>query len=136
MRITTSALRPIVSSGSRNGTSASDVAVWVAPISFARSSLNCTGSTATICRAPAIRAPWIAPEPTPPHPATTTVSPGLTFARSTAAPKPVEMPQLISAAAFRLSQPLRRTSEFSWTTISSANVPSCAMRFRSSSPRW
>ena len=39
----------------------------------------------------AMRAPWIAPEPTPPHPATTTVSPGLTLARSTTEPKPVEI---------------------------------------------
>ena len=78
----------------------------------------------------------MAPEPTPPAPATTTVSPGLTLPRSTAEPKPVAMPQLMSAAAFMLSHGLMRTSEFSWTTISSANVPSCAMRFRSSPARW
>ena len=46
------------------------------------------------------------------------------------------MPQLIKAAAFMLSHGLMRTTEFSWQTISSANVPSCAMRFRFSSPRW
>ena len=82
-----------------------------------------------------MRAPWMAPEPTPPQPATTTVSPGFTFARSTADPKPVAMPQLISAAAFMLSHGLMRTSEFSWHTISSAKVPSWAMRFRFSPPR-
>ena len=114
VRMTTSALRPIVSSGSIICASSSEAAVWVAPISLARSSLKGTGSTAMMWRAPAMRAPWMAPEPTPPHPATTTVSPGLTLARSTAEPKPVAMPQLMSAAAFMLSQGLMRTSEFSW----------------------
>ena len=42
----------------------------------------------------------MAPEPTPPQPTTTTVSPGFTLARSTAEPNPVEMPQLMRAAAF------------------------------------
>ena len=74
----------------------------------------------------------MAPDPTPPHPTTTTVSPGLTLARSTAEPNPVEMPQLMSAAAFMSADGSMRTSEFSWQTISSANVPSCAIRFRSS----
>jgi hypothetical protein len=87
-------------------------------------------------RAPAMRAPWMAPEPTPPQPTTTTVSPGLTLARSTAEPKPVEMPQLMSAAAFMLDQGSMRTSEFSWQTISSAKVPSWAIRFRFSPARW
>ena len=76
--------------------------MWVAPISLAFSSLKGTGSTATIVRAPAMRAPWMAPEPTPPQPTTTTVSPGFTLARSTAEPNPVAMPQLMRAAAFML----------------------------------
>ena len=113
--MTTSALRPMVSSGSiiwriEDATAA----VWVAPISLAFSSLKGTGSTAMMCRAPAMRAPWMAPEPTPPQPITTTVSPGFTLARSTAEPKPVAMPQLMSAAAFMLSHGSMRTSEFSW----------------------
>ena len=78
----------------------------------------------------------MAPEPTPPAPATTTGSPGMTLARSTAEPKPVAMPQLMSVAAFMLSQGLIFTREFSCTTISSAKVPSCAMRFRFSPARW
>ena len=97
---------------------------WVAPTSLAFSSLKGTGSTAMMVRAPAMRAPWMAPDPTPPHPTTTTVSPGLTLARSTADPNPVEMPQLMSAAAFMLACGSMRTSEFSWQTISSAKVPS------------
>ncbi len=108
----------------------------VAPISLAFSSLKATGSTAMIVRAPAMRAPWMAPDPTPPHPTTTTVSPGLTLARSTAEPKPVEMPQLMSAAAFMLAYGSIRTNEFSWQTISSAKVPSCAIRFKFAPPRW
>ncbi len=113
-----------------------DGAVCVAPTSLAFSSLKGTGSTAMIVRAPAMRAPCMAPEPTPPEPTTTTVSPGFTLARSTAEPKPVAMPQLMSAAAFMFSHGLIFTSEFSCTTISSANVPSWAIRFRSSPARW
>ena len=83
-----------------------------------------------------MRAPWMAPDPTPPHPITTTVSPGFTLARSTAEPNPVEMPQLMSAAAFILAQGSMRTTEFSWQTISSAKVPSCVIRLMFSPPRW
>ena len=86
--------------------------------------------------APAILAPWIAPEPTPPQPTTTTVSPGRTLARSTAAPNPVESPQLMSAAARRLTPSSIFTTEPSFTTIYSENVPSWHIRLRSSSPRW
>ena len=39
VRMTTSALRPIVSSGSIICASGSEAAMWVAPISFARSNL-------------------------------------------------------------------------------------------------
>jgi len=45
-----------------------------------------TGSTATICAAPLMRAPWIAPVPMPPAPTTTTVSPLRTRARFSAEP--------------------------------------------------
>ena len=103
VRMTTSALRPWVSSGSMNCASRMEATPCVAPTSLAFSSLKGTGSTAMMVRAPAMRAPWMAPDPTPPHPMTTTVSPGLTLARSTAEPKPVEMPQLMSAAAFMLA---------------------------------
>ena len=78
----------------------------------------------------------MAPEPTPPAPITTTVSPGFTLPRSTAEPKPVEMPQLMSAAAFMLECGSMRTSEFSWHTISSEKVPSWVIRFTFSPPRW
>ena len=57
VRMTTSALRPMVSSGSIIWASNSDGAVWVAPISLAFSSLKGTGSTAMMLRAPAMRAP-------------------------------------------------------------------------------
>ena len=58
-----------------------DPAVWVAPKSRADFCLNSTGSTATMLRAPTIRAPCTAFMPTPPTPTTTTVSPGMTSAR-------------------------------------------------------
>ena len=57
VRMTTSALRPCVNSGSIIWASSIDGAVCVAPISLAFSSLNGTGSTATMVRAPAMRAP-------------------------------------------------------------------------------
>ena len=56
VRMTTSALRPMVSSGSIIWASSSEAAVCVAPYSIAFSSLNGTGSTAMIVRAAAIRA--------------------------------------------------------------------------------
>ena len=52
--------------------------VWVAPNSMAFSRLKATGSTATMFFAPAAFAPWMAFEPMPPAPITTTVSPGFT----------------------------------------------------------
>ena len=57
VRMTTSALRPMVSSGSIIWASSMVGAVCVAPTSFAFSSLKGTGSTAMMCRAPAMRAP-------------------------------------------------------------------------------
>jgi hypothetical protein len=68
---------------------------WVAPNSRARSSFPSTTSTAMICRAPAMRAPWITDIPTPPTPSTATVEAGATFARLSTAPTPVTTPQLI-----------------------------------------
>ncbi|AJK79000.1 hypothetical protein PICSAR240_00631 [Mycobacterium avium subsp. paratuberculosis] len=58
----------------------------VAPNRSADFCLNSTGSTATICAAPLIRAPWMAPVPMPPAPITTTASPPRTPARLAAEP--------------------------------------------------
>ncbi len=110
--------------------------MWVAPISLAFSSLNGTGSTATIWRAPASRAPWMAPEPTPPHPTTTTVSPGTTLARSTEEPKPVDSPQLMRAAAFIDTWEGILTSEASLAVTRSENVPSWVIRLSGWPSRW
>src|SRR5512132_1483264 len=57
--------------------------------SLKNSSFGSTTSTATIDEAPAIRAPWIAESPTPPHPITRAESPGRTFAVFSTAPTPV-----------------------------------------------
>ena len=103
---------------------------WVAPIFRARSIFDWLGSIAMTARAPASAAPWIAPEPTPPQPITTTTSPGFTSPRSTAEPKPVEMPQQISAAARRSYQGSILISEASCTTMYSENVPSWLIRLR------
>ena len=108
----------------------------VAPITFARSVLNGSGSIATIARAPPMRAPWMAPEPTPPQPTTTTTSPGFTFARSTTEPKPVDRPQLIRAAARSETDGSSFTSDASLTTIVSENAPSCVIRLSGSPSRW
>ena len=48
VRMTTSAIRPSVRSGSSRFASSMDDAVWVAPILVAFSSLKGSGSTATI----------------------------------------------------------------------------------------
>ncbi len=66
----------------------------------------------------------MAPDPTPPQPTTTTVSPGFTFARSTAEPKPVEIPQLMSAAARSDTPGSILTSDASLASTDSENVPS------------
>lgn len=77
-----------------------------------------------IAVAPAYRAPWTADRPTPPAPATITVSPGRMPAVRTAAPQPVSTPQLTSAAAASGRSGSTLTQE-SWdTTAYSANVPS------------
>jgi hypothetical protein len=52
--------------------------VWVAPSRRAIASLLWKVSTAIIFSAPAIRAPWTADSPIPPHPNTATEVPGLT----------------------------------------------------------
>ena len=113
-----------------------EAAPWVAPICLAFSILKGRGSTAMIWRAPARRAPWMAPEPTPPQPMTTTVSPGLTLARSTAEPNPVEIPQLIRAAARRDTPGSILTSEASLASTVSENVPSWVIRFTFWPSRW
>ncbi len=117
VRMTTSALRPMVSSGSIIWASRMDAAACVAPTLLRllllegdrvhRDDVPSTGDAGSLNSA----------GPTPPTPITTTVSPGFTLPRSTAEPKPVAMPQLISAAAFMLSHGLIFTSEFSCTTI-------------------
>ena len=75
-----------------------ELTVWVAPKVLARPSLKSSMSTATIMRAPATAAPWIADSPTPPEPNTTTTDPGATRAVLVAAQKPVITPQPTSAA--------------------------------------
>ena len=83
---TASAMTPCVRSRTRSWASATVEALCVAPNRSADFRLNSTGSTATICAAPLIRAPWIAPVPIPPAPTTTTVSPPRTPARCAAEP--------------------------------------------------
>ncbi len=51
-----------------------------------------------ICRAPAIRAPWIDRKADAAAPNTATVDPGVTFAVLSAAPTPVMTPHPMSAA--------------------------------------
>ena len=71
-------------------------------------------------RAPAIRAPWIAARPTPPHPKTATVEPGSIRAVLSTAPTPVVTPHPMSAArSSGMSLPIF-TSAFSCTSIFSA----------------
>ena len=65
----------------------SGVTPWVAPNFFASSSLSSLRSTATIVAAPAMRQPWMIEIPTPPHPKTTQVEPGVTLAVLMAAPQ-------------------------------------------------
>ena len=103
VRMTTSALRPWVSSGSMN--CASRMRGHAVGGADLLGLLQLEGHRVDGDDGPRTgdARPWMAPDPTPPHPMTTTVSPGLTLARSTAEPKPVEMPQLMSAAAFMLA---------------------------------
>ena len=79
-------MTPYVKSRTMSCASAIVAALWVAPNCSADFCLKSTGSTATICAAPLIRAPWIAPVPIPPAPTTTTVSPPRTPARLAAEP--------------------------------------------------
>src|SRR5262245_36338614 len=76
-----------------------------------------------ICRAPAMRAPWITDMPTPPTPRTATVEAGATFARFSTAPTPVITPQLISAALSSGMSVRIFTRALSWTSIRSAYAP-------------
>ena len=96
---------------------------WVAPKICACSCLNSTGSTAITWRAPAIAAPCTAFMPTPPHPTTTTVSPGWTSAAYTAEPHPVVTPQPTRAAlssGMSLSILMQLAAD---ATVCSPNVP-------------
>ena len=80
-----------------------------------------TTSTATIGEAPAIRAPWIAESPTPPHPITSTESPGRTFAVFSTAPTPVMTAQPRSATCSSGSDASTGNTVFAGTTERSAN---------------
>ncbi|SLJ09975.1 Uncharacterised protein [Mycobacteroides abscessus subsp. abscessus] len=64
----------------------------MAPNFCACSRFHGTGSMATTFEAPESTAPCSALMPTPPMPAMTTVSPGITFATWVAEPKPVGTP--------------------------------------------
>ena len=75
--MTLSAMTPRVRSRTRSAASSVVETLCVAPNPSADFCLNSTGSTAMICAAPLMRAPWIAPVPMPPTPMTTTVSPVL-----------------------------------------------------------
>ena len=95
----------------------------VAPNSIAIFSFSSERSTATILRAPARRAPWIALSPTPPAPITTTSWPGFIFAAFTTAPIPVITPHAISAAvSYEIVLFTLTTCDLSTTTFS-ANAP-------------
>ena len=73
--------------------------------------------------APAAFAPWIAFDPMPPAPMTTTVSPGLTSPAYTEEPQPVVTPHPTSAACFSgmSSSILMQLSTFA--TACEENVP-------------
>ena len=72
----------------------------VAPKCLARLSFEPLMSIAMIRPAPAIAAPLIADNPTPPQPITATVPPTSTLAVWITAPNPVVTPQPINAARF------------------------------------
>ena len=88
--------------------------------------MNSTGSTATICAAPPIRAPWMAPVPIPPTPITTTVSPTRIPERFATEPNPVGMAQDSSALGASGSCGSILTREFVDTTVCVANAPTLA----------
>ena len=90
--------------------------VWVAPKPRAAFRLSASGSTARIGSAPAIRAAWMAPTPTPPHPTTMTASPRPTRAVLVTAPDPVRTPHPSSEASIRSKPSGRRTTWDRWTT--------------------
>ena len=93
----------------------------VAPSLRASSSFQGWLSIATIRDAPAIRQPWSADRPTPPHAITAQVLPGSIRAVLSTAPTPVVTPQPISAARSSGMSLRIFTSERSWVSICSAN---------------
>lgn len=99
-----------------------EVRKCVAPNWRATSSLAGLESTATIFRAPAIRAPWMTLRPMPPVPITRTVSPRSTRARLSTAPTPVSTPQPISAADGRGMSSGMRTAWTAFTNVRSAKA--------------
>ena len=91
---TTSAPRPPSAAiASFHGASPVARTPWVAPKSRAIASFCSLMSTATMRRAPAMRAPWITLSPMPPKPNTATFEPGVTLAVLMTAPMPVVTPQ-------------------------------------------
>src|SRR3954454_15557095 len=95
---TSAPLPPVTDLMYSTGSVLRELQVWVAPNSFAHSSLRSSMSTATIVCAPASRAPAIAASPTPPHPNTATESPRPTLPVLIAAPMPAITPQPSSPA--------------------------------------
>ena len=93
-------------------------------------------STATICSAPASRAPCTQLSPTPPQPMTTTLAPGSTFAVLTTAPTPVmtEQPTRLALSSGMSSR--TGTAPDSGTTAYSANEAMRAKWWMSSPLRW
>ena len=82
-------LPSVISKQASIGLSILELIVCVAPTFFANSNLLSKISTAIIFDAPDILAPWIALNPTAPHPITTTEVSGFIFPAYTAPPYPV-----------------------------------------------
>lgn len=72
---TSAPLPPVTALTASTGSVFDAFTTWVAPKSFAHSSLRSSRSIATIVVAPASRAPAMAASPTPPQPKTATLSP-------------------------------------------------------------
>ena len=102
----------------------------------ARSLLDSTGSTATICLAPACRAPRIALAPMPPTPTTTIVSAGPVPAVYTAEPHPVTTPHPRRQARSSGTPGSILMQLASLTTVCLLNVPRRHMVARSRPRAW
>ena len=125
-----------VTAAARSSTVGSNTCV--APNLFAASLLPAMGSTATIVAAPAMRAAWMAPIPTPPQPTTTTASPSDTPAVLVTAPEPVRTPQPRRHASTRSTSSGSRVTCERWTTTwvaKPATLRPWGMRLPSASDR-